>query len=309
MPELPVPLATAHAVEHADWLEVAALSAADRNSSIQDLASALRRTGSGEEIEDVQSDEDAPMGDRGGETLEPVVDAAFAEVEDRAKACGGTYPFALDDSAIQGSRRTRNAVYAFLLLVSKFGKDAGPPGLNVPQLFEEIAEVAIKNCLGGERNGIQTYQFGFPRRVKPGGFRDALDDLCETLGEGSRSKDRPTSEDQKDAALDLVAWRAFPDGRSGKIMAWGQCATGEDWREKLTDLQPHSWASSWMAEMPTVLPLRAFFVPHRVRRDRWDVAAIHGGVLFDRCRIAALASRLPKELGERCRSFNRHVLA
>jgi hypothetical protein len=308
MPDFTVPLATAHAVDHADWLELEALLAADRNSSIQDLASALRRTGSGEEVED-ERPEDPPSADRGGETLEPLMEAAFAEVEDRAKACGGAYPFQLENSAIQGNRGTRNALYVFLLLLSNFGKDAGPKGINVAQLFEEISEVAIKNCLGGERNEVRTYQFGFPRRLKPSGFEAAVDDLCLDLGEGSRSRARPTTKDQKDAALDLIAWRPFPDGRTSKVMAWGQCATGDDWREKLTQLQPSAWASSWMADMPTVLPLRAFFMPHRERAERWDVTARGSGVLFDRCRIASLAARLPREISDRCRAYNRHVLA
>jgi hypothetical protein len=311
MQRLTVPPATANPVEHADWLEIEALIATDRNSSMQDLASALRRAGSGEEVENerVIANPDDPVGDRGGETLEPIVEAAFAEVEDRTKACDGSYPFKIEDSAIQGHRGSRNALYVFLLLVSKFGKDAGPDDLNVAKLFEEVAEVAIKNCLGGPKNQIMTYQFGFPRRLEPSGFRAALDDLCQRLGEGVKSKERPTTKDQNDAALDLIAWRPFPDGRRGQIMAWGQCATGNDWREKLTELQPSAWASTWMYEMPTVLPLRTFFIPHRVRSDRWDVEVARAGVLFDRCRISALSSRLPSDVRDQCRAYSRHVLS
>src|SRR5665811_109964 len=311
MPRLTVPAATAAPPEHADWLELEALRAADKNSSSQDLASALRRTGSSEEIEDERPIEgpDDPVADRGGETTEPIVEAALEEVEDRASACAGAYPFAIDGQALQGTRSVRSSLYAFLLLVSRYGKDAAPDGLNAAQLFEEVAEVAIANCMGGARNDVRTVQFGFPRRLAPSGFRNALDDLCRRTGEGIESKARPNRKDQKDAALDLVAWRPFPDERRGMVMAWGQCATGADWRDKLGELHPENWAAAWMAERPAVVPLSAFFVPHRVDRGHWDVSAIKGGLLFDRCRIAAFAHRLPRHVREGCRAYNRHVLA
>lgn len=311
MPGLTVPAATAAPGELADWLEMEALRAADRNSSTQDLASALRRTGSGEEVE-IERPFESPtdsVDDRGGETIEPIAEAAFEEIEDRSVACAGRYPFHLNGSLLQGTTRVRDSLYVFLLLLSRYGKDAGPEGLNVPQLFEEVAELAIGNCLGGPRNEVSTYQFGFPRRLNPAGFRAALDDLCQRMGEGGSSKNRPTRKDQKDASLDLIAWRPFPDRRRGLVMAWGQCATGADWREKLTDLQPEDWASAWMAERPAVVPLRSFFVPHRVDREHWDVSAIAGGVLFDRCRIAAFGNSLSKHIREGIRAYSRHVLA
>lgn len=310
MPSQTVPPATAASIEHADWLELEALASADLNSSVQDLASALRRTGSSEEVEDERAieDPDDAVADRGGETIEPIVEAAFEEIEDRSRACGGNYPFALDDSVLQGRRAYRNDLYVFLLLLSRYGIKAGPPGLNVAQIFEEVAEVAVKNCLGGDRNDVATYQFGFPRRLKPSGFQEALDDLCQNIGEGTGSKDRPKRRDQKDAKLDLVAWRPFPDRRRGQIMAWGQCATGSDWRDKLSELHPADWAAIWMIDRPTVLPLRTFFVPHRIGRDLWEESAINGGVLFDRCRITAFARPLPAELRARCRLYNKHIL-
>jgi len=310
MAVLAVPPATASPVEHADWLELEALGAADRNSATQDLASALRRSGSGEEVEDERGIEgpDDAVADRGGETVEPIAEAAFEEIEDRAVACDGAYPFELSDSVLQGRAGVRDSIYVFLLLLSKFGRDAGPDGVDAAQLFEEVAEVAIANCLGGDRNGVETYQFGFPRRLTPAGFQEAVDDLCRRTGEGVESRSRPNRRDQKDASLDLVAWRPFPDRRRGLIMAWGQCATGGNWAEKTTELTPANWATKWMAERPAVVPMRAFFVPHRVERERWDVTAIDAGVLFDRCRIATFARPLPAELRRGCRAYSRHVM-
>lgn len=310
MPELSVPAATSAPGDLADWLECQALVSADRNSSIQDLASALRRTGSGEEIEDERQIDDADdaVQDRGGETIEPIASDAFEEIEDRAIACGDAYPFEVLEGALQGARSTPGSLYIFLLLLSIFGKDAGPKEINIPQLFEEIAELAIAHTLGGKKNDVRTIQFGFPRRIAPAGFKAAVDDLCVKTGEGGASRAQPTRSNQKDASLDVVAWRPFPDRRRGLVMAWGQCATGADWREKLTDLNPDDWAASWMMDRPAVIPMPAFFVPHRIQREHWNVSANYGGVLFDRCRIALSVRPLPRPLRAQIARYNRQVI-
>jgi len=307
MPELAVPSATADRVVHADWLELQALSARDRNSSMQDFASALRSTGSSEELEDEGAAQE--IDDRGGETTEPIAEAAFAEIEDRSTGCDGGYPFALGNDFLQLKGPGSGAVYVFLLLLSRFGKDAAPAGLNAPQLFEEVSAVALRSCLGGPRNRVQTYHFGFPRRVGPPGFQAAVGELCRRTGEGTESRARPTRKDQKDAALDLVAWRPFPDGRRAMVMAWGQCATGSNWDGKLSEMQPADWSAAWLRDRPVVLPLRTFFMPHCLIDEHWEEKALRGGVLFDRCRIAALARPLPAELRAQCLRFNRHVIA
>jgi hypothetical protein len=317
VPNFPVPSATGAPTEHADWLELEATGAADRNSSIQDLAGALRTGSSADDlspeeapnIEEAADFEPFALEETAGELTEPIAESAFAEVEHRSQSCGGAYPFRVGRYSLQGTTTLADSTYVFLLLLSVFGKDAGPPGLNVPQLFEEVSGVALANYLGGRRNAVETIQFGFPRRIGPPGFRDAVDHLCQKTGEGTGSKDRPKRRDQKDAALDLVAWRRFPDKRRGIVMAWGQCATGKDWPDKLTQLAPDDWAAAWLLERPLVLPLRAFLVPHRIDDRDWDLYTIRGGLLFDRCRIAALARPLPQELRERCRHFNRYVIA
>lgn len=328
----PVPPATADRVEHADWLELQALAARDGSSSMQDFASALRSSGSAEELYDEanlaqdvdayedESDEDAlgaQLAERGGETIEPIAEAAFYEVEDRSASCDGGYGFTLGEDDLKLRSRGRGDVYVFLLLLSTFGKDrlsrlaknaATETQPNLPQLFEEISAVALQNCLGGARNDVRTYPFGFPRRIGPRGFRQAVDELCRCTGEGAESRDRPKRRDQKDAALDLVVWRPFPDGRRAIMMVWGQCATGVHWDEKLSEMRPEDWSALWLRDRPVVLPLRAFFVPHRVPADEWEEKALRGGLLFDRCRIAALAHPLTPELRSRCRQLNRHAL-
>ena len=90
-------------------------------------------------------------------------------------------------------------------------------------------------------------------------------------------------------------------------MGFGQCATGSDWTDKLTQLQPEAFCGMWMLDTPAVAPVRLFFVPFRIERRRWLDAARRGGIIFDRCRIAVHARRIGGELMSECADWTTHV--
>lgn len=284
------PPASASPQRHADWLELLSLSSADRNSSIQDIQRVFSRSGTTDAVDFDGSGDDDDSDDRGSERSQQIAEDAFAEVEARQMACQtlGGYPFDVSPQSLEATPKADDAVYTFLLLLSHYGKDAGLPGINAEQLFDELCGFAAEAYLGG--SDARSYQFGFPRRLKPAGFKDALDELCSEIGEGGGSKARPRRHTQKDARLDLAAWRPFADVRTGKLVAFGQCATGIHWKRKLTDLQPQAFCTLWMHSVPLVIPLKTFFVPHSVDRDYWDEATAYGGIVFDRIRIAALTN-------------------
>jgi hypothetical protein len=311
--ELLAPSATAPIESHADWLELRALLADDSNSSLTDLVRAIRPTGTIEEIlEEQAGNEDASpaeLSDPGDDMSEAVADSASSELDDRQVACGGAYPFVRGPQYLEALPDAVSSVYVFLLLLATDGVSAGPDGLSAPELFEDIAAVAVASFLGASDDEVHVYQFGFPRRRALSGFKPAINELCALLGEGGAARDRPNQRYQKDAKLDLVAWRSFPDGRMGKLVAFGQCAAGADWMTKLSELQPRTFMSSWMVDPLCVEPTRMFFCPFRVERDRWPTTVIASGLLFDRCRIARHCANLSDELIDKCRQFSAHVLA
>lgn len=293
----------------ADWLELLALSKDDKNSSLEDLVREHRRSGSTEAVGDPERIEE--ITDAGSETSQAVAGDAFSELHDRYRACGGYatgYPFDVSERYIQAKRDFRKSIYTFLLLLSKFGKDAGPPGVDTADIFERVSATAAMEYFGGDRGGAKVYLFGFPRRLSPAGFRNALDDLCRQMGEGGGCRDHPTRKDQKDAKLDLAVWRTFQDLRTGKLIGFGQCATGGDWPQKLTELQASEFCRKWMHDPPTVLPIRLFFVPFRFESKKWDHACIDGGILFDRCRISELARDADDELVASCTAWCENVI-
>lgn len=307
---LEAPSASEDREAHADWLELCALKAADRNSSIQDLVQVIRRTGTIEAIEPDDEPEDPQ--DRGAEKTQAVAEDAFAEIEDRYASCGGdrgTYPFRLHPQYIKLRTDPKKSLYLFLLLLSRFGKDAGPKGTDGARLFELLSVQAGAIYFGGATSDVGSYHFGAPRRSTPRSFVDALNEMCRQMGEGQGCRvDRPNLSNQKDAKLDLTVWRPFRDNRPGKLMGFGQCATGNDWTDKLTHLQPEAFCGMWMLDTPAVTPVRLFFVPFRVERSRWPDAARRGGIIFDRCRIAVHARGIGKELMGQCAKWTAHVL-
>ncbi len=299
------PPATTNAEEHADWLELVALGDTDRRASIEDLVGALRTTSSTEDLAEERSV------DRGSEQAQSIAESAMSLAEERSISMvrRADYPFRFSGQTVTARPSAVRTTYAYLLVLSWFGEDAGPAGVNGASLFEDVAGEAARNYLGGTKTGAQVYNFGFPRRRTPAKFRPALDDLCRQMGEGSGSRDRPTVARQKDAKLDLVAWVPMPDSRTGKIVGFGQCATGRHWKLKVSELQADAWCKKWLRDQPPVYPIRLFFLPHRINGAELDHHAQDAGIIFDRCRLAAYASNLNKEMRTRVSEWTEYVLA
>ena len=273
----------------------------------------LRGAGTIDEVIDDLEGDGSPAAvyvDSGNERLEAIADGAASELSDRALACGTRgYPFRLGPQDVQATDDAATSVYVFLLLLSTFGVAAGPPDLVATELFEDVAAAAAQVYLGGAAQDVELYQFGFPRRRELRGFRPALDELCRQIGEGRGARGRPTARNQKDAKLDLVVWRPFPDQRAGKLIGFGQCAAGADWQEKISELQATTFIKQWMMDTVAVDPIRMFFCPFRIDADSWAVKAIAAGVLFDRCRIAHILCEPDTDLAERCTRYSSHVLS
>jgi hypothetical protein len=294
----------------ADWLEIRAFRDRDGNGSYIDLLNALRMSGTVDALSE-DDDEAEPEARTWEDPYEGAAESALSEIADRFKACGaedGSYPFETGANFVALTSNTHSSVYVFLLLLSCYGQHPSVRGAAGEKLFEEVCAKAAEAYLGGRHANVKSLVFGFPRRVLPRGFRDAVTALCGALQEGRGPKARPNLRDQKDAKLDVVAWRGFDDGRAGKLIAFGQCATGSNWTEKLTELQADKWCFLWMEEMPAVNPIRVFFVPHRVSEREWISANAYGGILFDRCRIARHSQLLGRPLQRQLEAWSQHVL-
>jgi hypothetical protein len=304
-----VPDATASPEYHADFLELSTLRSSKKSFSVQEFIRDLQ-IGNAAEILADSSDRDD---DDSYEEAEAIAQAAFDELDERCRNFGALaahYPFEITGNTINLRPKGEESLYTFLALLSRFGKEAGPEQTDGEKIFEDVCAKAAEMYLGGPSPRVKSVVFGFPRRVLPPGFANALDTLCHSLGEGGgHRKGRPKLPDQKDGKLDIVAWVEFWDVRQGKMIHFGQCATGRNWGQKISELPPTDrWCALWMADALAVSPLRSFFVPHRIERDSWLHSCTFGGILFDRCRIASLASDTRGDLRKQWIEWSAHVL-
>jgi hypothetical protein len=284
---------------HADWLELMSLTSSDRFVSWTDHQRDLRISGP-------EESDGTPL-----EELESTIDTIIMEVSERREACGNrneTYPFEITEVGLRCLPEAITSVYVFQLLLSLFGRSAGPAGSYGDRIFEDLSAAALRSYLGKAQEGLEARVFGFPRRIGASSFREAVDELCRAIGEGVKCKDAPEIDDQKDAHLDIVAWRRFPGSSPGHMIAFGQCATGTHWFQKIHELRPKEWCQLWLLESPLVPPVATFFLPRRVERLEWRRASVYGGIIFDRCRISWLLPEIPESLVNEILSWTRHVL-
>jgi hypothetical protein len=299
-----VPSAGDPAEVHADFIELAALRKIEDGISLREFLRDLSITGTTDAYDSLEQGQDPETNEES--VYEAIAEAAFNEIDDRVAACGdeALYPYRVERSVLVPKENATRSVYLFLATLSHFGLSSGPAGLSGSQLFEDLCAAVARDYLGGTAESLV---FGFPRRILPSGFGAAVDAVCKLIGEGGRHRDEPTAAGQKDAKLDIIAWKDFADRREGKIIALGQCATGRNWEEKATELSP-SWPKTWLQDVPAVDPIRMLFVPHRVERRKWRKTASLGGILFDRCRIAQHAACISDELIDACEVWNSHLL-
>jgi len=306
---LPVPSACASREEKANWVELQALRSSSGSFSIQDFITAIRISGSIDALDEEEIDEQEEETD--SEKLQPIAEDAFSELEDRFLACGGeegAYPFDIEEQSIRLKKDGEDSIYIFLMLLSFFGGSAGPRKIKATSLFEDISAKAAEAYFGGENNHVHSKVFGFPRR-NGGAFSHAVDELCRDMGEGVGHSEQINIRSKKDAGLDIVAWRNFADLKQGKLIGFGQCATGANWREKRTELMPDNFCKLWIRQPITVPPVKMFFVPHRVENIQWVETCIQAGILFDRCRIAFLVSSLiAEDVNRSCKQWSRYVI-
>ena len=269
-----------------------------------DVVAQLRGTASEDEAVTIsrETPEWVPESDpRDIEPFETRLDEWIGVLSHRDRACGpsSAYPFNISQHGIE-LRGHPSPAYLFQLLVSLGFAEDHRDGTTVYKLFEELSALAAGRYLGDSRRAVV---FGSPRRDLPIGFRDAVDRLVHVLREGKACADREGVNQSKDDALDVVAWKEFPDRRPSKLILFGQCAIGRRWKEKTHELQPRRWCKRNFAGPIAMDPIPAFFVPRALsERDAYDAGGDQ--ILFDRCRIAALCSgNMDSQFDERLREW------
>ena len=282
---LPLPPENEETKELADWLELNALVGQAGQISLDNMRDSLR-TGTlgyiGEEL---------PM--QQAARLEEIAADVRGELESRARRARRAYPFRLRGSSLERvgvSHDLRSSTYAFCLMLSAVPwEERKIAGYFPDRIFEELSSQVAEKYLGGK-----ALRFGWPRKtVLPSRFGEAVTQLCVRMGEGTEYRADLATGTERDAGLDVVAWRSI-DERPGKLLLFGACATGRNWVQKLNDLQPQHFCGIYLRDPISPQPAKAFFTPRIVPQELWRSYTSMAGVLFDRCRVSVLAPQLPK---------------
>lgn len=297
-PDLP----SARAAEHelADFAELVCWKY--RIASQTAICADLNRLEENDYSEGVPEEDEVPQ----------VVEAAYMEMERRRKACRGGYPYAIDERGKTlklsvDERNHRHIVYRYLLLATRLNMKSARKHADIDGalLLEEVAADVGREYLGARAEHLV---FGTGSGLS--GFRGKVEDLCRRLQEGDGFDNREEAEpSERDGKLDVVVWKHFADCRAGKLIAFGQCKTGTDYRDTLTQLQPDSFCKKWLRSSPVVPPVRMFFVAEAMSRLRWRSAAVDAGLLFDRCRIVDFCDDLSEEVLEKVMAWTEAAAA
>jgi hypothetical protein len=148
-------------------------------------------------------------------------------------------------------------------------------------LFERITEFALSQIWG---DGGCALRFGWPSDVgRPQEFPLAIAWLAEKLGLEPGSGYRPPS--RKDGGVDVVAWRPFPDQRTGFPLILAQCTLQAELVSKASDVDVRVWAS-WLKM--DVDPVTALVFPQTLPTGvLWDQLSLRSMVI-DRIRLTGL---------------------
>lgn len=209
------------------------------------------------------------------------IDLGRNTIARRHTLLGPAHPFAVG-SGLAATEDAVDAPWTTMLLMSstspvRLTLDLGTAAAH----FEQITATASRSLYGP---GTQSIRFAWPSDVgRPPEFPDAVRWLAQRMAVPIGSAYRPPY--AKDGGVDVVAWRPFPDGRSGFPVSLIQCTLERDYAHKARDVDVRVWAG-WLRL--DVDPSTALAVPEVVAAGAaWSALAART-VILDRLRIAAL---------------------
>ena len=236
------------------------------------------------------------------EVVPRVVEEAYSEIERRKEACRDGYPFVIGEHgntlhSIEQVRSHKHIIYKYLLLATRLNMQNNRVHAEIDGslLLEELAADVAREYFG---NRAEKFVFGTAGETSD--FEEKVNALCKQMEEGGGFVNHDMGPPNlRDGKLDVVAWKPFADRLPGKLIAFGQCKTGTNYRDTLTHLQPDSFCRKWLRSSPALTPVRMFFVAEAIYRLHWYSAASDAGLLFDRCRVVDFCDDISSEVLEK----------
>jgi hypothetical protein len=216
------------------------------------------------------------------------------EIERRAALMGVTYPFQKDGNRLI-YRRSKSLAYELCLAICNAHSIVEKPFNVLPPAFERLCRDVVMCFLG---DGSQARRTGWPidgEDERTSKFKSVVDKMHADTNEwvwnpGPGMPADPSHRDVKDLGIDFAVWKSIPDKRRGVLFLLGQCACGDDWTEKFSDLDIRTIEDNWFRHFSVAAPLRLFCVPRHIPNTVYfDEVNRRAGLTLDRARIGMIA--------------------
>ncbi len=207
----------------------------------------------------------------------------------RQQVLGDAYPFLVTGSAV-GRRLSHRTASCYIDLLAMSPRTLMRSRMSQSAIaecaacFEKVCSVALERLLGP---GSRALRFAWPSDCgRPPEFPAAVAWLAEQMGLRLGRGFVPPR--RKDGGVDVIAWRAFGDGRTGFPVYLGQCTVQHQIRQKCDDIDIDSW-SRWLELLRD--PVTALMTPAVIdgSGELWIELALRN-IVLDRIRIAKLVA-------------------
>lgn len=241
---------------------------------------------------------------KGDEIAQQIVDAAWNELKRRSRWTRNTGLLSFEDQWVRKGRDWQGSpAHAFCLLLSlapkyswwtnEFGRDYNEQG----ELFEQVTKFSLETQFDDEWTVIPT---GWSR-ANPAGLSSVVEEISEHIYEAPRSMPLWVSSNAKEIGLDLLCIRKFSDNRAGIPIYMLQCASGNDWTDKVHTPNLNRWKK--IIDFYS-FPVKGLAIPFCIDDDLFLSNTLDiEGLFLERCRLLCAESVnpnwLPQELVDR----------
>lgn len=258
-----------------DWIEGSILFDENKNEfSVMDVADVLIDYG-------IYEDQEFAM---------EIVDNAWRELERRLDRITPMKPFSIAYPRVEPRSDSWEDVpaYSFCVLLSlaqcyqNWEECIAGGNYNAQgELFELLTQESLEK----QFSDWQIKHTGWSR-AQPTRLPDIVNQVAAWLGKTAKGHVDSNSK-EKDAGLDLLCYRPFPDNRDGFPVYLMQCASGKHWSKKINQPNINRW--KWLIEFVNS-PQRAFAIPFALNDDDFrEYCVLIQGLFLDRYRLLAAA--------------------
>lgn len=217
---------------------------------------------------------------------------AWQELDRRLKCVTPRIPFSIANSRLKRVNPWQDVpAHSFCVLLSLaqcykgwWNRVSGSNHNEQGELFELLTQESLKEQFLDWQ--IKRTGSSYTQSTK---LHEVVYQVADWLGRPTKHDlDKRVKSSGKDAGLDLLCYHPFPDNRAGFPIYLMQCASGQDWNDKVHTPDPDLWQDYIDF---AVRPHKAFAIPYALsERDFRDQCILVKGLLMDRYRLLA-ASR------------------